>query len=256
MNLYPFLYDFPKTLSWFFDQMIYIMIIISHFSFFFASDDIVLPYFTHIATEEQKRRWLPRIAKGAIIAVCMSEPHAGSDLQGIDTLATPVVNSQLGSKKEWHLTGNKMWISSGAIADLYVIVAYTDRDAAHRGLSLFVVERTTPGFSVVKTVRKLGRAAQDTAVLRLDNVLVSEDNVLGTLGGGFKHLMSNLPQERLSIAVGSLSAAKRIATITLKHLKGRTMFNRQLAEFQNPAFEMAEMIGEVRYDFLDVTTMT
>lgn len=174
----------------------------------------------------------------------MSEPHAGSDLQAIDTTAT-MISKPEDPERKWTLNGSKMWISNGAVADLYVVVAYTNRSLAHRGLSLFVVDRKSPGFSVVKTFRKLGRHAQDTAIISLKDVVVTEANLLGTLDGGFKHLMSNLPQERISIAVAALAASKRTLFLTMQHLKGRTLFNRQLADFQHSSFEMAEMIGEV-----------
>jgi len=209
--------------------------------FFPLGTDIVLPYFTHIATEEQKQKWLPRIVKERlIIAVAMSEPDVGSDLQAVGT--TAVKDPKTG---EWILNGRKMWISSGAIADLVVVVAYTDKSKGSKGMSLFVVEKGTPGYSVFKVIKKLGRHAQDTAILRFNNVRIPADNLLGVEGQGFKNLMTNLPQERLSIATASLATSRRVLSLTMNYVQNRELFKRVVGDFQHVSFTLAQLATEL-----------
>lgn len=216
--------------------------------FFPLGTDIVLPYFTHVATDAQKQMWLPKIAQGKIIAVAMSEPQAGSDLMGVTSTATKSDDG-----KSWVLNGRKMWISNGAVADIVVIVAYTDTSKKHNGMTLFVVEKGTPGFDTAMVFPKLGRHAQDTALLTLKDVKIPLHNIIGVEGQGFKHLMINLPQERLSIAVSAMAAARRALLLTWQYCKGRDAFGRSLGSFQSASFKLAEMqtnltIGQVFID--------
>jgi len=165
-------------------------------------NDVVGPYFKSLATDEQKRRWLPGIISGeTIVAIAMTEPGAGSDLAGIRTCAVR-------EGDEWVLNGSKTFISSGINADLVVVVTRTDPSAAHKGLSLLVVERDMPGFVRGRKLDKLGLHTHDTAELHFENVRVPVANVLGEEGRGFYHLMHNLPSERLSIAISAIAGAR------------------------------------------------
>jgi alkylation response protein AidB-like acyl-CoA dehydrogenase len=205
--------------------------------FFPLGSDIVLPYFLH-APEEARALWLPRIAAGAAIAVAMSEPEAGSDLLGTTTTATKVPGG-------WKISGRKMWISNGAIASYTVVVAYTGDRRRANGLSLFVVEKGMPGFKVVKTVSKIGRHSQDTALLSLEDVFVPDTHILGAPGSGFATLMRNLPQERLSIAVAALAGARRVLSHTINYVQKRELFDRTVGDFQWTAFNIAELCADI-----------
>jgi alkylation response protein AidB-like acyl-CoA dehydrogenase len=154
---------------------------------FGLQDDIAIPYIVDLATDEQKARWLPPMAAGECIgAIAMTEPGAGSDLQGIRTTAVR-------TDDHWVLNGAKTFITNGINADLAIVVARTDPAAGSRGISLLVVERDMPGFTRGRKLDKIGMHAQDTAELFFDDVAVPATNLLGTLGGGFVHLMERLP---------------------------------------------------------------
>ncbi|MEV4432518.1 acyl-CoA dehydrogenase family protein [Streptomyces sp. NPDC049555] len=201
-------------------------------------NDIVGPYLTSLATAEQKRRWLPGFCTGATItAVAMTEPGAGSDLQGLRTTAED-------RGDHWVLNGSKTFISNGILADLVVVVARTTPEGGAKGLSLLVVERDMPGFSRGRNLDKIGQKAQDTAELFFDGVRVPKENLLGELHGGFGHLMAGLPQERLSIAVAAVAAAEHLLEITTRYVKEREAFGRPLARLQHVRFEIAEMATE------------
>ncbi|WP_028984829.1 acyl-CoA dehydrogenase family protein [Sporichthya polymorpha] len=202
--------------------------------------DIIAPYLVRQTTDEQKARWLPAAARGElIVAVAMSEPNTGSDLQGIQTRAVR-------DGDDWILTGNKIFISSGIHADLVLVVARTDPDApAHRGMSLLAVERDMPGFTRGRKLEKLGLRAQDTAELNFDEVRVPAANVVGEVNGAFAVLMANLPEERLSIAVHAVASAREILDQTLEYVKTRTAFGRPIGTFQNSRFVLAELDTEV-----------
>src|SRR3954453_17533940 len=163
---------------------------------FTLHNDVVAPYLRDLATQEQKQRWLPGFCSGQLItAIAMTEPGTGSDLQGIATAARKDGDG-------WVLNGAKTFIPNGINADLVLVVARTAPDAAaSKGISLLVVERDMPGFSRGRNLEKVGLKAQDTAELFFDDVRVPAENLLGTENRGFYHLMENLPQERLSIAV-------------------------------------------------------
>lgn len=202
-------------------------------------NDINLPYLLSFATEEQKQRWLPKFCSGETIsAIAMSEPGAGSDLQGIRTTAVR-------DGEDFILNGQKTFISNGILADLVIVVARTDPDAGHQGISLLVVERGMPGFERGRNLDKIGQKAQDTAELYFNDVRVPASNLLGEEGQGFIYLMQNLPQERLSIAVASAAGAEKVLEHTKQYCKDRTAFGRPIGKFQHNRFELAEMGTEV-----------
>jgi alkylation response protein AidB-like acyl-CoA dehydrogenase len=169
---------------------------------FVLHTDIVVPYITNYGTPEQRQRWLPRCVSGeCITAIAMTEPGAGSDLAAIRTTARRDGDAYL-------LNGQKTFISNGILNDLVIVVAKTDPDAGHRGISLLVVERDMPGYERGRRLEKIGLHAQDTAELFFHNVRVPRDHLLGEEGQGFRYLMEQLPRERLAIAVGAVAAAE------------------------------------------------
>jgi alkylation response protein AidB-like acyl-CoA dehydrogenase len=206
---------------------------------FGLQDDIAIPYIVDLATEEQKARWLPPMASGECIgAIAMTEPGAGSDLQGIRTTAVR-------ADDRWILNGAKTFITNGINSDLVIVVARTDPDAGARGISLLVVERDMPGFTRGRKLDKIGMHAQDTAELFFDDVEVPAANLLGQLGGGFVHLMERLPRERMSIAFMALASARAAIGWTVEYTTHRTAFGQPIAAFQNTQFELATMVTEV-----------
>jgi len=208
---------------------------------FAVHSDLVGNYIGHLGTEEQKLRWLPSMAKGELIgAIAMTEPGTGSDLASIQTKAVL-------KDGKWILNGQKTFISNGLNADLIVVVARTDTiaDKAHAGISLFVVERTSKGFSRGKKLNKMGLHAQDTAELIFEDCEIPEANLLGKRGEGFLYLMKNLGIERLGIAVMSLAQARGAFELTLQYIKERKAFGKTIASFQNTRFKMAEMLTEL-----------
>ena len=201
-------------------------------------NDMIVPYLVASANDEQRRRWFPRLASGELIAaIAMSEPEAGSDLQGIRTTAVD-------KGDHYVLNGQKTFISNGILADLVIVVARTDPEAGHKGISLLVVERGMDGFERGRNLDKIGQHAQDTAELFFDNVAVPKENLLGEEGAGFRHLMTNLSQERLSIAVSAASACERVLQECLSYVKERTAFGRPIGKFQHTRFTIAEMATE------------
>ncbi|MDA3643208.1 acyl-CoA dehydrogenase family protein [Saccharopolyspora indica] len=202
-------------------------------------NDIVAPYLLALATEEQKQRWLPGFCSGeTITAIAMTEPGAGSDLQGIRT-------SAVRDGDDFVLNGQKTFITNGILADLVIVVARTDPDAGHEGISLLVVERGMLGFERGRNLDKIGLKSQDTAELFFNDVRVPATNLLGEEGQGFIYLMQNLPQERLSIAVASAAVAEKVLGATKEYCKDRTAFGRPIGKFQHVRFELAEMATEV-----------
>jgi alkylation response protein AidB-like acyl-CoA dehydrogenase len=200
--------------------------------------DIIVPYLSSLGTAEQKQRWLPGCVSGkTITAIAMTEPGAGSDLQGIRTAAVD-------KDDRYVLSGSKTFISNGAMADLVVVVARTNPDAGHQGISLLVVERGMAGFERGRNLSKVGMAAQDTSELFFDGVEVPKANLLGPEGSGFVSLMRNLPQERLSIAVTAAAACEAVLEMSLAYVKEREAFGRPIGTFQNTRFAIAEMATE------------
>ena len=202
-------------------------------------NDVVGPYFKHLANEEQLARWMPGIASGELIlAVAMTEPGAGSDLAGIRT-------SAVRDGDDWIVNGSKTFISSGLNSDLVVVVCRTDPEAGHKGFTLLVVERDMPGFTRGRKLDKMGLHAQDTAELHFEDVRVPSANVLGKVGRGFYHLMENLPSERLSIAISAIAGARESWRQTLQYAKDRKAFGQSIGNFQHNRFLLAEMDTEL-----------
>ena len=202
--------------------------------------DIIVPYLSTLGTEEQKRRWLPGLVSGELIsAIAMTEPGAGSDLQGIRTTAVDKGDHYL-------LNGSKTFISNGIMSDVVIVVCRTDADAGHLGISLLVVERGMPGFERGRNLEKMGLKAQDTAELFFDDVEVPKANLLGEEGSGFVALMQNLPQERISIAAIAVAACEQVLELCLDYAREREAFGRPIGKFQHNRFLLAEMATEVR----------
>ena len=200
--------------------------------------DIIVPYITSLGTEEQKQRWLPGLVSGELIsAIGMTEPGAGSDLQGIKT-------SAVDKGDHYVLNGAKTFISNGIMSDLVIVVCRTDPDAGHMGFSLLVVERGMPGFERGRNLDKMGLKAQDTAELFFDNVEVPKTNLLGKEGEGFIYLMQNLPQERISIGVQAVAAVEHVLDLCLSYAKEREAFGKPIGKFQHNRFVIAEMATE------------
>ena len=210
-------------------------------SSFALQDDVFIPYLLRLGTDEQQRRWLPGLCAGELIgAIAMTEPSAGSDLQGIKATARP-------DGTDWILTGAKTFITNGIQSDLVIVVARTGADtgAGPPPFGLFVVERDAAGFTRGRKLRKIGLHAQDTAELFFDDVRVPAANVLGDPRRGFVHLMENLPIERLSIAVTSLAAGAAALAWTADYVRERHAFGRPLAAQQSVQFTIAEIATEV-----------
>ncbi|MEU8341143.1 acyl-CoA dehydrogenase [Actinomadura meyerae] len=206
---------------------------------FAVHNDINGGYLRQLCTEEQKRRWLPGYCSGEIVtAIAMTEPAAGSDLQGIKTTAVK-------DGDDYVLNGSKTFISNGILADLVIVVAKTDPSAGSKGVSLLVVERGMEGFERGRNLDKVGMHAQDTAELFFDNVRVPKENLLGEEGMGFIYLMTNLARERLSIGATAMAAAEHAFEQTLEYCKTREAFGRPIGKFQHNRFTLAEMKTEL-----------
>jgi alkylation response protein AidB-like acyl-CoA dehydrogenase len=206
--------------------------------------EIVAPYILHYGTPEQKARYLPKLASGAMIgAIAMSEPAAGSDLQGVKSTA---IQQPDGS---YLLNGSKTFITNGWHADLVVVVAKTNPGAGAKGTSLLLVERGMPGFEKGKRLKKLGLKAQDTSELFFDNVRVPAENLLGgpaMENRGFICLMEQLPWERLQIAIQAVAAAQAAIDWTVAYVKERKVFGQPVAAYQNTRYTLAELQTEVQ----------
>lgn len=207
---------------------------------FSLHNDVVVPYFKKYASDEQKRRFLPAMVSGEVItAIAMSEPAAGSDLQGVRTTA---IKQDGGG---YVVNGAKTFITNGIQADLVIVVAKTDPSQGAAGTSLLLVERGMEGFERGRKLKKMGMPAQDTAELFFDDVRVPAENLLGEENQGFRYLMEALPQERLSIAVGAVAGARGALDLTLAYAKEREAFGRPIGSFQNSRFMLAEMRTKV-----------
>jgi acyl-CoA dehydrogenase len=219
---------------------------------FAVHNDINGQYFLRLCTPEQRDRWLPGYCSGELItAIAMSEPGAGSDLQGIRTTAVRVEGDGEGGTGRragggsYVLNGQKTFISNGQLADLVIVVARTDTGAGHRGISLLVVERGMAGFERGRNLEKVGMHAQDTSELFFSDVRVPARNLLGEEGGGFVALMQNLPRERVSIGATALAAAEKVFGEALAYAKERQAFGRPIGSFQHNRFVLAEMATEL-----------
>jgi len=202
---------------------------------------IVAPYILHYGTEEQKRRWLPKLATGELIgAIAMSEPGTGSDLQGVRTSAVRKGNGYV-------LNGSKTFITNGQHANLIIVVAKTDPALGAKGVSLMVVETDdAPGFRRGRKLKKLGMDSADTSELFFEDVPLPAENLLGTEEGqGFVQLMNELPQERLLVAVHAMAMMERALGETIAYAKERHAFGRKILDFQNTQFVLAECKSEM-----------
>jgi alkylation response protein AidB-like acyl-CoA dehydrogenase len=205
---------------------------------FALHNDIVAPYLLRLTNEEQKQRWLPQFCTGELItAIAMTEPGAGSDLQGIKTRAVK-------DGDEWVLNGAKTFITNGINADLVIVLAQTNPGKGPLGFSLLVVERGMAGFERGRNLDKIGLDAQDTAELSFNDVRVPSANLLGRAGKGFFYLMQNLPQERLSIAIMAATAMTTALESTLDYSMERKAFGEPIGSFQNNRFLLAELATE------------
>ena len=205
--------------------------------------EIVAPYLLHYGTDAQKEKYLPKLASGELIgAIAMTEPAAGSDLQGVKTTAVR-------DGDDFIINGSKTFITNGWNADLVIVVAKTDPSAGAKGTSLFLVEAGTPGFEKGQRLKKLGMKAQDTAELFFQNVRVSSDQLLGGaahLNRGFIALMEQLPWERLQIAVTAVAAAQSVIEQTVAYVRERHVFGHPVASYQNTRYTLAELQTEVQ----------
>ena len=202
-------------------------------------NDICVPYFLKYCTAEQKQRWLPGIASGELItAIGMTEPGIGSDLASMGTTA-------LRDGDSYVVNGSKTFITNGINADLVVLAVKTDPNERHKGMSLIIMERGLEGFERGRNLDKMGMKAQDTAELFFNDVHVPAANLLGEEGQGFAMLVDNLPQERLSIAIAGVAAAKAALEWTLTYVQERKAFGQTIGSFQNTKFVLAEVATEI-----------
>jgi len=202
--------------------------------------EIVAPYINRYGSEEQKQRFLPAMAKGEVIgAIAMSEPAAGSDLQGVRTTA-------IRQGDHYVLNGSKTFITNGWHADVVIVVAKTNPSAGAKGTSLLLVERGMPGFEKGKRLKKIGLKAQDTSELFFDNVKVPATHLLGRENEGFIYLMQELPWERLQIAISAVESAQAAIDWTVAYTKERKVFGTTVASYQNTRFTLAEAQTEVQ----------
>lgn len=201
--------------------------------------NIVMPYLLHIATPAQQQRWLPAMASGEVIgAIAMTEPGAGSDLAGMKSRARR-------TESGWRLDGGKIFITNGQVADLVIVCAKTDPEAGARGVSLFLVDTTLPGFSRGQPIKKIGQHASDTAELFFDGIELPEDALLGEEGRGFAYLMQELPRERLGVGAQALGAMQGALELTLAYVQERRAFGQRVGDFQNTRFTLAEVQADI-----------
>jgi alkylation response protein AidB-like acyl-CoA dehydrogenase len=203
--------------------------------------DIIAPYLEHFGSEEQKNKWLPKMAKGDVIsAVAMTEPGAGSDLQGLQT--TAVLKGD-----KWVINGSKTFISNAMNSDLVVVVAKTENTPSKKyaPLSLFLVERDAPGFERGRVLEKMGLKAQDTGELFFNNCAIPKENLLGTLNEGFIYMTKSLARERLCMAIHCVASARKALDLTAEYVKTRKAFGKSVSEFQNTRFKLSEAAIEI-----------
>jgi long-chain-acyl-CoA dehydrogenase len=197
--------------------------------------DVCAPYLTRLTSDAQKARWLPKFCSGEMVtAIGMTEPEAGSDLQGLRTTAKREAD-------EWVINGSKTFITNGAHADLVIVAARTAIDPKGRGISLFAVEEGMEGFSRGRKLHKVGQHEADTAELFFENVRVTDDQLIGEVDRGFHHMMEHLAQERLGSAISNTAHAQHAFAITLDYIKSRKAFGRPVGTFQNSRFLAADL---------------
>lgn len=201
--------------------------------------NIVAPYISHLGTEAQKQQWLPKMVTGeAVGALGMTEPGAGSDVAGIKTRAIRDGDSYI-------INGSKIFISNGIHADLLILAAKTDPEAGAKGISLFLVDTSLPGFERGQQIDKMGQHSSDTAELFFSDLRVPADALLGKEGHGFIHMMQELPRERLGCAAQSVAHAQGALEITIDYVKERKAFGQSISQFQNSRFKLAEVETEL-----------
>lgn len=207
---------------------------------FSLQSDVAVPYIVHYANDEQKKRWLPDLCTGEkIIAIAMTEPSGGTDLASMQTRA-------IRDGDHYILNGSKTFITNGINADYVIVACKTDPTKKHDGISLIMVERDMAGFTRGRNLEKIGWHAQDTAELFFEDVRVPVENRIGDEGMGFFYLVNQLPQERLVIALGALTASEAALDWTIDYCKEREAFGRPIGSFQNSRFKLAEMQTEIQ----------
>ncbi len=200
--------------------------------------DVIAPYISEYADDEQKKRWLPGVIAGEkILAIAMTEPNTGSDLGAIKTTAEDRGDHYL-------VNGSKTFISNGQLADYIIVVAKTAPERGIHGMSLLMVEADMPGFKRGRNLKKIGLKAQDTSELFFEDVKVPKKNLLGKPGHGFRYLMTNLQQERLVLAIGNMRGAEAVLEETLKYVKTRMAFGQPIGKFQHIRFKLADLATE------------
>ena len=213
--------------------------------------DIVAPYITHLGSEEQKQKWLPKMVTGeAVGAIAMTEPGAGSDLQAMRTSANK-------DGDQYVINGQKTFITNGQHCDLLVLAAKTDPSQGARGITLFAVDCTLEGFQRGRNLEKMGLHSGDTSELFFDTLRVAENDILGGLGQGFANLMNELPRERLILAIGAVAAAEGMLDWTINYTQERKAFKQSVSQFQNTRFKLAELKTQIEVNkaFAEKCTM-
>jgi acyl-CoA dehydrogenase len=196
--------------------------------------NIVAPYLLHIGNQEQQDRWLPAMVTGEVLtALAMTEPGAGSDLANIRTKA-------IKDGDDYILNGSKTFITNGNEADMIIVCAKTDINAGSKGISLFLVDTSLPGFSTGKPIEKIGQHSSDTGELFFENMRIPSDALLGEEGKGFVYLMQELPRERLGCAVQAIGHAQGALDLTCEYVKERKAFGQSVSQFQNTRFKLAQ----------------
>ncbi|HLR16943.1 MAG TPA: acyl-CoA dehydrogenase family protein [Alcanivoracaceae bacterium] len=201
--------------------------------------DIVAPYILHLGTEEQKQTWLPKMVTGeAVGAIGMTEPGAGSDLQAMKTRADK-------DGEGYSISGQKTFITNGQHCDVIVLATKTDPSAGSRGMTLFTVDTSLPGFSRGRNLEKMGHHAADTSELFFQDVKVGAEQILGGEGRGFANLMNELPRERIILAIGAVAACEGMLERTIEYVQERKAFGVSVSQFQNTRFKLAQLQAEV-----------
>lgn len=196
--------------------------------------NIVMPYILHLGNGQQKQAWLPAMISGQVLgAIAMTEPGAGSDLAAMRTTAERTEGG-------WRINGAKVFITNGLHADMVIVCAKTDPKAGAKGVSLFLVDTSLPGFSRGKGIKKIGQHASDTAELFFSDLIVPEEALLGEEGKGFAYLMQELPRERLGVGAQAIGASEGALALTLDYVQQRQAFGQRIADFQNTRFKLAE----------------
>jgi acyl-CoA dehydrogenase len=202
--------------------------------------DIVTPYIAHLGTEEQKKKYIPKLVSGEMVgAIAMTEPGAGSDLQGIKTTALPDGNGGFA------INGSKTFITNGQHADLVVTFTKTDPKAGAKGTTLFLIESGAKGFARGRNLDKIGQHCGDTSELFFTDVHVAASAILGRQGNGFGHLVDELPRERLTLSISAVGAAEGALARTIDYARNRKAFGQPIASFQNTRFELAQIKTDI-----------